>query len=113
MEKADAILDMLTDEDADHLEAELSDPSNFGMAKSLFMAGEKAGFDMTDEDDLNRFIIAYNASLLAQSAAGAKKTRSTTSMRRAALIQRQSQRVGRNDPCSCGSGRKYKKCCSR
>ena len=21
--------------------------------------------------------------------------------------------VGRNDPCSCGSGEKYKKCCGR
>ena len=24
---------------------------------------------------------------------------------------RSSKRVGRNDPCSCGSGKKYKKCC--
>ncbi|MBU4334221.1 MAG: SEC-C domain-containing protein, partial [Candidatus Omnitrophica bacterium] len=23
------------------------------------------------------------------------------------------QKVGRNDPCSCGSGKKYKKCCGR
>jgi hypothetical protein len=22
-------------------------------------------------------------------------------------------KVGRNDPCSCGSGRKFKKCCGR
>ena len=22
-----------------------------------------------------------------------------------------SQKVGRNDPCSCGSGKKFKKCC--
>lgn len=22
-------------------------------------------------------------------------------------------RIGRNDPCSCGSGQKYKKCCGR
>ncbi|HUT75007.1 MAG TPA: SEC-C metal-binding domain-containing protein [Armatimonadota bacterium] len=22
-------------------------------------------------------------------------------------------KVGRNDPCPCGSGRKYKKCCGR
>ena len=22
-----------------------------------------------------------------------------------------SQKVGRNDPCPCGSGKKYKKCC--
>jgi preprotein translocase subunit SecA len=25
----------------------------------------------------------------------------------------QSQKVGRNDPCPCGSGKKYKKCCGR
>jgi len=26
-------------------------------------------------------------------------------------VQRQVQKVGRNDPCPCGSGKKYKKCC--
>jgi preprotein translocase subunit SecA len=26
-------------------------------------------------------------------------------------IRRKSPKVGRNDPCPCGSGRKYKKCC--
>ncbi len=26
---------------------------------------------------------------------------------------RNSQSVGRNDPCPCGSGRKYKKCCGK
>ena len=24
----------------------------------------------------------------------------------------QSEKIGRNDPCECGSGKKYKKCCS-
>ncbi|NOR17519.1 hypothetical protein GQ543_07420, partial [candidate division WOR-3 bacterium] len=23
------------------------------------------------------------------------------------------KKVGRNDPCPCGSGKKYKKCCGR
>lgn len=26
-------------------------------------------------------------------------------------IQREAKKVGRNEPCSCGSGKKYKKCC--
>lgn len=30
-----------------------------------------------------------------------------------ATIRNESPRIGRNDPCSCGSGKKYKKCCSR
>jgi preprotein translocase subunit SecA len=28
-------------------------------------------------------------------------------------VRRDGQKVGRNDPCPCGSGRKYKKCCGR
>jgi SEC-C motif domain protein len=28
-------------------------------------------------------------------------------------IKRDEPRVGRNDPCSCGSGKKYKKCCGQ
>ncbi|MEJ2640309.1 MAG: preprotein translocase subunit SecA [Desulfosarcinaceae bacterium] len=28
-------------------------------------------------------------------------------------VQRTSKKVGRNDPCPCGSGKKYKKCCGR
>jgi preprotein translocase subunit SecA len=27
--------------------------------------------------------------------------------------RRSLEKVGRNDPCSCGSGRKFKKCCGR
>jgi len=30
-----------------------------------------------------------------------------------ATVRRESDRVGRNDPCPCGSGKKYKKCCGR
>ncbi len=29
------------------------------------------------------------------------------------LILKRTQRAGRNDPCPCGSGKKYKKCCGR
>jgi preprotein translocase subunit SecA len=28
-------------------------------------------------------------------------------------VQRKSQKIGRNAPCPCGSGKKYKKCCGR
>lgn len=30
-----------------------------------------------------------------------------------ATVRRRSAKVGRNEPCSCGSGRKYKHCCGR
>jgi preprotein translocase subunit SecA len=28
-------------------------------------------------------------------------------------VKREKEKVGRNDPCPCGSGKKYKKCCGR
>ena len=31
----------------------------------------------------------------------------------AATVKRETAKVGRNDPCPCGSGKKYKKCCGR
>jgi len=31
----------------------------------------------------------------------------------AATVKRAAAKVGRNDPCPCGSGKKYKKCCGR
>ena len=31
--------------------------------------------------------------------------------RAGARVQRDAPKVGRNDPCPCGSGKKYKKCC--
>jgi preprotein translocase subunit SecA len=31
----------------------------------------------------------------------------------APTAKKKSEKVGRNDPCPCGSGKKYKKCCGR
>jgi len=28
-------------------------------------------------------------------------------------VRREGAKVGRNDPCPCGSGKKYKKCCGK
>jgi preprotein translocase subunit SecA len=30
-----------------------------------------------------------------------------------APVKRMADKVGRNDPCPCGSGKKYKKCCGK
>ncbi len=57
----------LFDEEAlDELYNELSDSSSFGMAKSLFALGNQAGFDMTSQDGLDDFMLAYNSSLPAR-----------------------------------------------
>ena len=41
----------------------MNDPSNFGMAKSFFMAGAAAGFDMTTEEGLKAFQEQHNQNI--------------------------------------------------
>lgn len=38
---------------------------------------------------------------------------SLMSMKKVETYRREQPRIGRNDPCPCGSGKKYKKCCGR
>lgn len=42
----------------------MNDPSRLGMAKSFFALGRSAGFDMTDEQEINKFVQLYNADSL-------------------------------------------------
>jgi len=91
------------------LKAEMSDPSNFGMAKSIFMAGQKAGYDMSSAEERAKFMMVFNRALLP-----AQQTASPTDRNKApetASPTNRKKRVGRNDPCPCGSGKKFKKCC--
>jgi hypothetical protein len=60
---AKAILASLTDAAARRLERELANPANYGMAKSFFMRGVQAGFDMTTKEGIDAFTAAYNSSL--------------------------------------------------
>jgi len=60
-----------------------------------------AGCDTTNERELQRGVIAYNAALLV----------CKYPTRAASIYPAPKSRTGRNEPCPCGSGRKYKKCC--
>ena len=55
--------------------------------------------------------IASPDSIQAQQQAGIAG--SQASDKKAEPIRNRSERVGRNDPCPCGSGKKYKNCCMR
>ena len=33
--------------------------------------------------------------------------------KRQPVVKKSSEKIGRNDPCPCGSGKKYKQCCGR
>jgi preprotein translocase subunit SecA len=54
-------------------------------------------------------IRAYKPTIAAQPVLGGKPEKTTTQT----APQRLAVRVGRNEPCPCGSGKKYKKCCGR
>ena len=45
-----------------------------------------------------------------QAASGAMQAHTQSSN---ATVRRTMPKVGRNDPCPCGSGKKYKQCCGR
>jgi hypothetical protein len=72
-----------------------SNPRNWGMAKSLVMAAIDAGVDITSEKEMNNFIRMYNLQMFGELGS----------------IVSMGSKVGRNDPCPCGSGKEYKKCC--
>ncbi len=44
------------------LKRALSNPANFGMAKSFIMTGQELGFDMTTQEGLNEFMVHFNRS---------------------------------------------------
>jgi hypothetical protein len=56
LEQAEACQRVLAGDAAERLAAELSDPSNFGMAKSLFMGGQQAGFDMESKEGIEAWM---------------------------------------------------------
>lgn len=62
---ANSVLRFLHEIESDFKEI-MNDPARFGMAKSFFMMGQAAGFDMAKEEEINAFMHLYNASLLAQ-----------------------------------------------
>ncbi|MCA9146502.1 MAG: hypothetical protein H6821_15575 [Planctomycetaceae bacterium] len=56
------------------LKRELSNPDNFGIAKSFVMMGQESGFDMTTQEGMNQFMAAYNASLMSRQRGGNSDT---------------------------------------
>lgn len=61
--QAPEILEFLDDEAVELLTQELSNPENFGPAKSMMMLGMERGFDMTTEAGIHTWMQTYNAEL--------------------------------------------------
>jgi preprotein translocase subunit SecA len=48
-----------------------------------------------------------------QKVAGLAGVGGDTTEKKKPVVRRASERVGRNEPCPCGSGKKYKQCCGK
>jgi len=56
LKSADGCLGVLAGDAVERLEDTMSDPNNFGMAKSLIMHGSESGFDMRSKEGLEAFM---------------------------------------------------------
>ncbi len=86
------------------------DTSRWGMGKGVAMAAKERGVDLTDREAVNRFLAEYNSQV---SPPGRYEPVEDSFAPVSAPIVTERAKVGRNDPCPCGSGKKYKKCCGR
>jgi hypothetical protein len=87
-----------------------TDPKCWGMAKGFAMAAKERGIDLGDKDAMNRFIGEHNGQI---NQPGRYEPAEESFEPVAAPIVNDGAKVGRNEPCPCGSGKKFKKCCGR
>jgi len=80
------------------------DPEHWGPAKRMTMEAMRAGVDPTDQVAVLKYMKEQTAKALAQRAKDMPAPPPIP-------IVEHASKTGRNDPCPCGSGRKYKKCC--
>jgi len=76
------------------------DPRYWGIAKSFVMAAKDAGVDITNKEEMQKFMVFYNLQQLAKLERDKSKTSKT-----------KSKKVGGNDPTLGEVEKKYKKCC--
>ncbi|MBU4178438.1 MAG: SEC-C domain-containing protein, partial [Actinobacteria bacterium] len=85
--------------------------------KDPLVAYQGEAFDMfqsmTDsvKDEFARYILHAKMVEMDMERASLKTVESSGETEGKKPVQRRKDKVGRNDPCPCGSGNKYKKCC--
>jgi hypothetical protein len=100
---------------ADEMLERSQDSRNWGPGKSLMTAAEKAGIDTTDPSAVRRFAQGKQSPLWGDPSDGLypEGPQPERDLFAGSPIVRDETRLKRNDPCPCGSGKKYKKCCGR
>ena len=89
------------------------DPRYWGMAKSFVMAAMEADVDVTDEKQMQLFMHMQNLQAIQQTQSAQEELAPLAISDPSVPYKRSHHKIGRNEPCPCGSGKKYKKCCGR
>lgn len=74
--------------------------------------GQEIG-DKNDKEEDSSVIPSPDSVISTDSDSGGEVEKSLQENQQSRIVNRKSHKVGRNDPCPCGSGKKYKKCCGK
>jgi uncharacterized protein len=86
----------------------LADPDS---VRDVIRRGDS--FDPTDSANIAKLLAAMPASVEVLTRHGLKLNKERIAAMGAAGPAPARRKIGRNEPCPCGSGKKYKKCCAR
>ncbi len=95
---------------SEHIVAVGMDPQRWGPAKRAMMQARQAGLNVVENEIVDASPVEQTAESLAEELPDRPPAKAEVPP---LPISEYSSRVGRNDPCPCGSGKKYKKCHGR
>lgn len=93
--------------------------SNWGIGKQILGQALDKGIDISDQSKLTKFLNSMMGKALpTHKDTDEEDVEELESIRSYGYdnmvpFVRKDQKIGRNDPCTCGSGKKYKKCCGK
>ena len=100
-EKTDDELAAELDKMSPQILAQAKDPQMRSLIIGIYRKMLVAGVDVSDDKEVKKWMKKHPEVLQ-----GGETIKVET-------VRREEPKVGRNDPCTCGSGKKYKKCCGQ
>jgi hypothetical protein len=101
---------------SDRIVREARNPLNWGPAKNFAMSAMAASVDVDNHAEVQAFVAKYNARIAARPVSSHDTPwlprPGAPTLHEQLAPTRIGPKIGRNDPCPCGSGRKYKMCCA-
>ena len=85
------------------IKGKLKDPTIKKRFIDIAKRMEKDGVDFKSIRQMKKWMKAHEAELKAEANGG--------TVAKVETVVHEGPKIGRNDPCPCGSGKKYKKCC--